>query len=196
LGIKERAEKVKERLFGERSWDEPLFFRWNRGERGARGSGEAEPGDGLDVFDKRAEEKNEIRERTVLYGRMGIGLLWDLLRQMVDLFGRGGLWVLEEVRWESNRGGQIWEKGMQVVCWRLWLRCLIKVLKESRVRKGLVKLSQGTARVSHAHTGCAAAKGRRTQDQGVSQSCSDTMKDLGEELVWLTYQNQIIVFYL
>jgi hypothetical protein len=56
---------------------------------------------------------------------------------------------------------------------------LIKVLKESRVRKALVELSQGTARVSHAHMGCAAAKGRRTQDQGVSQSCSDTMKDLG-----------------
>jgi hypothetical protein len=43
------------------------------------------------VFDKRAEEKNEIRESTVLYGRMGIGLLWDLLREMVDLSGRGGL---------------------------------------------------------------------------------------------------------
>jgi hypothetical protein len=112
----ERAEKVRERLFGERSWDEALFLRWNRGEGGARRSREAEPGDGLDVFDKRAEEKNEIRERTVLYGRMGIGLLWDLLREMVDLSGRGGLWVLDEVRWESNRGGQIWEKGMQVVC--------------------------------------------------------------------------------
>ncbi len=62
-----------------------------------------------------------------------------------------------------------------------------------------MELPQGTARVScvsYAHTGCAAAKGRRTQDQGVSQSCSDTMKELMEELVWLTYQNQIIVFYL
>jgi len=42
--------------------------------------------------------------------------------------------------------------------------CLIKGLKESSVRKALVELSQGTARVSCvsiAHTGCAAAKGRR-----------------------------------
>jgi hypothetical protein len=42
--------------------------------------------------------------------------------------------------------------------------CLIKGLKESSVRKALLELSQGTARVSCwriAHTGCASAKGRR-----------------------------------
>jgi len=42
--------------------------------------------------------------------------------------------------------------------------CLRKGLKESSVRKALVEISQGTARVSCvsiAHTGCAAAKGRR-----------------------------------
>jgi hypothetical protein len=42
--------------------------------------------------------------------------------------------------------------------------CLIKGLKESSVRKALVELSQGTTRVNRvsiAHTGCAAAKGRR-----------------------------------
>jgi hypothetical protein len=43
------------------------------------------------------------------------------------------------------------------------IRCFIKVLRESGVRKVLVKLSQGTASVSIAHTGCAATKGRRNK---------------------------------